>query len=64
MMGNSKKILNIGRGMGFETKAISEIFQSEILGIDIAKDAISFAQKNYANEKILYYLNAWLWTQI
>lgn len=45
-------ILNLGCGLGFETKAIADVFKVETLGIDIAIDAIDFAKKKFENEQI------------
>jgi 2-polyprenyl-3-methyl-5-hydroxy-6-metoxy-1,4-benzoquinol methylase len=46
------KILNLGCGMGFETKALADVFHAEVLGIDIASDAIEYAKSNFKNGKI------------
>jgi SAM-dependent methyltransferase len=48
------RILNLGCGLGFETKAISDLFDSETLGVDISIDAISFAKKKFENQRISF----------
>lgn len=48
------RILNLGCGLGFETKAIADVFDAETLGIDIAIDAIDFAKKKFENEEISF----------
>lgn len=48
------KILNIGCGLGFETIALSEIYNCEITGIDISKDGINYAKKYNSNTKTRY----------
>lgn len=48
------RILNLGCGLGFETKAIADVFDAETLGIDIAIDAIGFAKKKFENEEISF----------
>jgi len=48
------RILNLGCGLGFETKAIADVFDAETLGIDIAIDAIGFAKKKFENERISF----------
>lgn len=48
------KILNIGCGLGFETIALSEIYNCEITGIDISKDGINYAKKYNSNTKTSY----------
>ena len=48
------QILNIGCGLGFETIALSEIYNCEITGIDISKDGINYAKKHNRNSKTNY----------
>ena len=48
------KILNLGCGLGFETIALSEIYNCEITGIDISKDGINYAKKYNNNSKTNY----------
>jgi 2-polyprenyl-3-methyl-5-hydroxy-6-metoxy-1,4-benzoquinol methylase len=48
------RILNLGCGLGFETKAIADVFDTETLGIDIAIDAIDFAKKKFENQRISF----------
>ena len=48
------KILNLGCGLGFETIALSEIYNCEITGIDISKDGINYAKKHNSNSKTNY----------
>jgi 2-polyprenyl-3-methyl-5-hydroxy-6-metoxy-1,4-benzoquinol methylase len=48
------RILNLGCGLGFETKAIADVFDSETMGIDISIDAISFAKKKFGNQRISF----------
>ena len=48
------QILNIGCGLGFETIALSEIYNCEITGIDISKDGINYAKKYNFNTKTSY----------
>ncbi len=40
--------------MGFETIALSEIYNCEITGIDISKDGINYAKKYNNNSKTNY----------
>ena len=48
------QILNIGCGLGFETIALSEIYNCEITGIDISQDGINYATKYNSNIKTTY----------
>ena len=48
------QILNIGCGLGFETIALSEIYNCEITGIDISQDGINYATKYNSNIKTSY----------
>lgn len=48
------RILNVGCGLGMETKSIAEIFNAETLGIDISTDAILYARKKYQDQKISF----------
>ena len=51
---NTKSILNIGCGVGFETKALSEIYNCEVTGIDASSDGIAYAEKFNSNTKTKY----------
>ena len=39
------KILNVGCGLGFETKALTEVYSCDITGVDVSKDGIEYAKK-------------------
>ena len=39
------KILNLGCGLGFETKALSEVYNSDVTGIDLSVEGIKFEKK-------------------
>ncbi|MBC8052955.1 MAG: class I SAM-dependent methyltransferase [Sphingobacteriaceae bacterium] len=49
-----ERILNLGCGLGFETKSIAEVFKRETLGIDISTDAIVFANEKFKNEQVSF----------
>lgn len=44
-------ILNVGCGTGFETKALSEIYNCNITGIDVSTEGITYAKKYNSNTK-------------
>lgn len=44
-------ILNVGCGVGFETKALSEIYNSYSTGVDASLDGIAYAKKYNSNKK-------------
>lgn len=45
-----KTILDAGCGMGFTTAALSQFYKgSKVLGVDVSKDAISFASRHHKN---------------
>jgi SAM-dependent methyltransferase len=48
---NTKSILNVGCGVGFETKALSEIYNCEITGIEASSDGIAYAEKYNSSTK-------------
>ena len=47
-------ILNVGCGTGFETKALSEIYNCDITGVDASLDGIDYAKKYNSNSKTEY----------
>ena len=51
---NINSILNVGCGTGFETKALSEIYNCDITGIDASLDGIEYAKKYNSNLKTVY----------
>jgi 2-polyprenyl-3-methyl-5-hydroxy-6-metoxy-1,4-benzoquinol methylase len=53
LIGKGKSIIEFGCSEGFGTHFLSE-FASEVVGVDFDEDAIAFAQKNYANEKLRF----------
>ena len=48
-------ILNVGCGTGFETKALSEIYNCDITGVDASLDGIDYAKKYNSNSKTEYF---------
>ena len=44
------KIFNLGCGLGHESKFLSDVFNSKVLGIDVSHDAIEYANKHNSNE--------------
>lgn len=48
--------LDVGCGNGYITKIISKFFKKTI-GIDLSKDGIKFAKKNFYNKKKISFLN-------
>lgn len=47
-------ILDVGCGLGFETKALTNIFNCGVLGIDSSIDGIDYAIKHNSNKKTKY----------
>ena len=48
------RILDAGCGMGFTTASLAEFYKgAEVLGVDISRDAIVFANKNHKQAKFL-----------
>ncbi len=49
-LGNPKTVLDAGCGLGYTTTVIAEVFpEAQILGIDLAEDAIAYATKQHKN---------------
>jgi ubiquinone/menaquinone biosynthesis C-methylase UbiE len=48
-----KRILDLGCGTGYGTHILSKSAK-EIIGVDIAKEAVDYAKKNYANSNLRY----------
>ena len=51
---NPNKILNVGCGLGFETKALTEIYSCDITGVDVSEDGIEYAKKFNSNLKTTF----------
>tara|TARA_X000000368_G_C22987622_1_gene692877 strand:- start:392 stop:1147 length:756 start_codon:yes stop_codon:yes gene_type:complete len=53
---NSKvnKLFNLGCGLGYETKALSEVYNCNVSGIDLSVEGIEFAKKYNSNSKTTY----------
>jgi len=47
-------ILNVGCGLGFETKALTNIFNCMCMGVDASIDGVNYAKKNNLNNKTKY----------
>ena len=51
---NPNKILNVGCGLGFETKALTEIYSCDITGVDVSEDGIEYAKNLIPVKNDLY----------
>lgn len=54
----NKKVLDIGCGTGYGDFLLSQ-YAKEVIGIDISKDAIDFAQEHYKKENLNFYIMDW-----
>lgn len=56
---NTKKILDIGCGIGDLTACLKEVFtNAEIIGIDCSKAMVNYARKTFTDEKIGFKLSS------
>lgn len=49
-----EQILDVACGVGYGTYSLKDLPRKKIVGVDISEEALRVAQKNYADDKIVY----------